>query len=202
MEVIGKMEGVFSIPGVFLPRGKRIKSQEIKDLVNELKELRAKKHQLISENAKLTNKLDSIKSEIDGACIVAEALNREIDSTKQKIQRYPSTLEALEDTKEQLIDEINKCQVSMKTATKNIKNFLNMRSHLEDELLSIVNEKAVYIKKLKDMETGVNILSEQRHQKAPEIKQYDMVLRQLSRVFKEAENKMDLSIKFANKMRD
>lgn len=202
MEVIDKMDGVFSIPGVFFPRGKRIKSQEIKDLVNELKELRAKKHQLITENSKLTNKLDTIKSEIEGADIVAEALKREIETTKQKIESYPSILENLEDTKELLVDEINKCQVSMKTATKNIKNFLNMRSHLEDELLSIVNEKAVYIKKLKDMETGVNILAEQRHQRAPEIKQYDMVLRQLSKVFKEAENKMDVSIKFANKMRN
>lgn len=196
------MEGVLSIPGVFISRGKRIKSQEIKDLVNEIKELKARKQQLITENAKLTHRLDTIKSEIEGSKLVAETMQREIETAKTKLENYPAILESLEDKKEQLIDEINKCQVSMKTAMKNIKNFLNMRSHLEDELLSIVNEKAVYIKKLKEMQTGVNILTEQRRQQAPEIKQYNMVLQQLSRVFKEAENKMDVSIKFATKMKD
>ncbi|HIJ60886.1 MAG TPA: hypothetical protein HPP56_09815 [Nitrospirae bacterium] len=195
------MEGLLNIPNVFVPRHKRFKTQEIKELVNELKELRARKQQLINDNAKLLNRLDTIKSEIEGAKLVAQTMTREIELTKEKIENYPKELDSLEVKKEELIEDINRCQVSMKTATRNIKNFLNMRSHLEDELLSIINEKAVFIKKLKDVETGVNILAEQRQQKAPEIKQYDMVLRQLSRVFKEAENKIDVSIKFSTKMK-
>jgi hypothetical protein len=74
-----------------------------------------------------------------------------------------------------------------------------MRGKLEGELTDIINEKAIVIKKLRDMERGVHMVEDLKSRKMPHIKEYDMVLRQLSKVFREVENNMDVSIKFSTK---
>ncbi|MBF0507266.1 MAG: hypothetical protein HQL09_10585 [Nitrospirae bacterium] len=176
-----------------------ITAREIKELTHDVRELRDKKYFLENENRNLRVELETLSTSLSGADMAISSLMSEIQAAKDRIEGFPESLQELEAKKEGLIVEINRCQSGMKTATKNIKNFLTMRGKLEGELTDIINEKAIVLKKLRAMERGVNMVEDQKARKMPHIKEYDTVLRQLSRVFREVENNMDLSIKFSTR---
>ncbi|MBF0558782.1 MAG: hypothetical protein HQL08_08380 [Nitrospirae bacterium] len=188
-----------SLAGFVAAKTEGITAREIKELTQDVRELRDNKYFLENENKKLKGQLETLKAELSGADMVISSLMTEIQAARVRIEGYPESLRELEAKKDGLIVEINRCQAGMKTATKNIKNFLTMRGHLEAELMDIINEKSIVIKKLRDMERGVRMVEDQKIQKMPYIKEYDMVLRQLSKVFREVENNMDVSIKFSTK---
>lgn len=185
--------------GFFSAKGDDKTAREIKELTHDVRELRDNKYFLENENKNLRIQLETLKAELSGADMVISSLMTEIQASRARIEGFPESLQELEAKKEGLIVEINRCQSGMKTAIKNIKNFMTMRGHLEGELMDIINEKAIVIKKLRDMQRGVRMVEDQKAQKMPYIKEYDMVLRQLSKVFREVENNMDVSIKFSTK---
>ena len=185
--------------GFFSAKGDGKTAREIKELAHDVRELRDKKYFLENENRKLRSELEKLKAELSGADMVISSMMTQIQASRARIEGFPESLRQLEAKKDGLIGEINRCQSSMKTATKNIKNFLTMRGKLEGELTDIINEKAIVIKKLRDMERGVHMVEDLKSSKMPHIKEYDMVLRQLSKVFREVENNMDVSIKFSTK---
>ncbi len=190
-------KGIFK--GIFSAKADSQAARQIKELTKELKDLRSQRHQLEKDNKELSDRVAQLKSEIAGAEAIAEAFQAEIRASKARIEELPKRLKELEASKEVLIAEINQCQAGIKTAMNNIKNFLAMRARLESELMDIINEKAVVLKKLKDMQQGIRSVELQKEQKAPHLKEYDLVLRQLSRAFKEVENRFDISIKFSTK---
>jgi chromosome segregation ATPase len=180
-------------------RAEDMTAREIKDLTHDVRELRDKKYLLENEGNSFRGQVETLKAELAGSDMVLSSLRTDIQLSRARNEGFPEALEELAAKKEELITEINRCQSGIKTATKNIKNFLTMRSHLEGELMNIINEKAIVIKKLRDMERGVNMVTDQKAQKLPYLKEYDLVLRQLSKVFREVENHMDVSIKFSTK---
>ena len=96
--------------------------------------------------------METLKAELSGADMVISSLMVEIQASRARIEGFPESLQELEAKKEGLIVEINRCQSGMKTAIKNIKNFMTMRGHLEGELMDIMDQKAIVIKKLRDMQ--------------------------------------------------
>ncbi|MBF0328592.1 MAG: hypothetical protein HQL10_05505 [Nitrospirae bacterium] len=174
-------------------------AREIKELTHDVRELRDRKYSVENESKNLSGQLEKLKAEIAGADVVISALKNDIRISRARIEGYPELLAELESKKDALISEINRCQSGIKTTTKNIKNFLTMRGHLERELMNIINEKAIVIKKLRDMENGVRMVANKKSEKMPHLKEYDMFLQQLSKVFREVENRMDVSIKFSTK---
>jgi chromosome segregation ATPase len=174
-------------------------ASEIKELTHDLRELRDRKSFLQEENKNLKEQLETLKARLSGADMVISSLMTDIQTSRVRIDAAPESLRELESKKEGLIEEINRCQSGIKTSAKNIKNFLTMRGHLEGELMDIINEKAIVIKKLRDTVKEVQVIEEQKAQKVPYLKECDLVLRQMSRVFREVENKMDVSIKFSTK---
>lgn len=174
-------------------------AHEIKELTHDLRELRDRKTVLQNESRNLKGQLETLKARLSGADKVIASLRLDIQTSRVRIDAAPDSLQELEEKKDGLIEEINRCQSGIKTATKNIKNFLSMRGHLEGELMDIINEKAIVIKKLRDTVKEVQLIEEQKAQKLPYLKECDIVLRQLSRAFREVENRMDVSIKFSSK---
>lgn len=182
-----------------LAKEESIIAREIKDLTQDMLELRVNKHALEKENRELGAQVEALKARLSGADMVMDSLRTDINNSRAQIEKAPESLKDLEAKKDGLIEEINRCQSGIKTATKNIKNFLSMRSHLESELMDIVNEKALVLKKLQDTMKNVSQVEEQKAQKLPYLKECDMVLRQMSKTFREVENSMDVSIKFSTK---
>jgi predicted nucleic acid-binding Zn-ribbon protein len=174
-------------------------AREIKELTHDVRKLRDNKYFFENENRKLRGRVETLKAELSGADMVISSLTTDILALRARIDGFPDYLWELETKKDGLLVEINRCQSGVKTAANNIKNFLTMRGHLERELMDIINEKAIVLKKLRDMERGVQMVEEQKAEKMPHLKEYDMVLRQLSKVFREVENRMDVSIKFSTK---
>lgn len=187
------------VPGFFSAKGDDVMAREIKELTHEVREMRDKKYYLENENRNLKSRIETLKAELSGADLVISSMMTEIEASKARIEGYPESLQELEAKKDALTMEINRCQAGIKTATKNIKNFLTMRSKLEGELTDIINEKAIVLKKLRDMERGVHMVEDRKARMMPHIKECDSVLRQLSKVFREVENNMDVSIKFSTK---
>lgn len=185
--------------GLASAKEESITAREIKELTQDMLELRVNKHALEKENKELKTQVETLKARLSGADMVMASLNTDINNSKAQIAQAPESLKELEAKKDGLIEEINRCQSGIKTATKNIKNFLTMRGHLEGELMDIINEKAIVLKKLRDTVKEVNQVEERKAEKLPYLKECDMVLRQMARTFREVENSMDVSIKFSTK---
>lgn len=173
--------------------------REIRELTDELRILRQKKCFAEEEQKKISEKVESVKSELSGADAVIAALMNEIQATRTLLGEYPALLRDAAARKDALIDDINKCQSGIRTASRNTKNFSAMKGHLERELMDIINEKSVVMKKLRDIERGVTMVQQEAATKLPFLREYDMVLRQLHTVFREMENRMDVSVKFTMK---
>jgi chromosome segregation ATPase len=180
-------------------KAESVTARDIKELTHDVRELRDRKYSVENESKHFSAQVEKLKAELAGADVVISSLKNDIKVSRTRIEEYPEILKELEAKKEALIGEINRCQSGIKTTTRNIKNFLTMRGHLERELMEIINEKAIVIKKLRDMEDGVRMVASKKEEKMPHLKEYDMFLQQLSKVFREVENRMDVSIKFSTK---
>jgi len=174
-------------------------AREIKELTHEIRVRRDNKRFLENENKKLKEEFEALKAALSGADTVISSLTNEIQATRERIEGFPESLKKLEAEKEALIEEINRCQSGIKTASRNIKNFMAMKGHMERELMNIINEKSVVLQQLRDMDRGVSMVHQQVAANLPYLKEYDMVLMQLRKVFREMENRMDVSVKFKMK---
>jgi chromosome segregation ATPase len=194
-----EMEGRHEAGGFFSRKLETAIAREVKELTHEIRGRRDNKRFLENENKKLKEEFEALKAELSGADTVISSLTNEIQATRERIEGFPESLKKLEAEKEALIEEINRCQSGIKTASRNTKNFMAMKGHLERELMNIINEKSVVLQQLRDMDRGVSMVHQQAAANLPYLKEYDMVLMQLRKVFREMENRMDVSVKFSIK---
>ena len=169
--------------------------EEIKEILSEIRELKNTEHSLDTENKELHEKKKTLQSELDGIDIVIPSLKEDISSTEKRIHECHKNIENLKMKQEQEIEEINEIQRSIRTVTEDNKKCSTLRSHLTVEFESIMSERSILLKQLKDIEEGVQTLSSKKMSKMPHLRGYDTLLKRVYMVFRETENRMNVALK-------
>ncbi|MEO5361428.1 MAG: hypothetical protein H7843_13445 [Nitrospirota bacterium] len=169
---------------------------EIKELIRTVRQLKETKAALMDESKGLKDNIEALNSELRGMDIVISVTESETKSNEYRSKGFLDSIERLAGKKEQLIDDINGLQFSIKGVTGDVNNCLTLKGHLEEELSDINKEKALVINKLKGMEDGVSEISKKKAEKLPHLKTFDVVLKSIHNELKEIENRMDVSLKF------
>ncbi len=169
---------------------------EVRELYTEIREIRNTKEFLETQNRELTEKIESLKSEIAGMDIVIASNGDDIEVTKHRIDECVAGIKELQEKQEQEVEIINSLQKSVKSVQEDNNKCLVMKEHLRVEFESIHNEKIIIFKKLKDIEEGVKrIYGKKNAFQLPYLRAYDTLLKKVHRSFKEAENRMDVSLR-------
>ena len=95
--------------------------------------------------------------------------------------------------KDLLIQEINELHLKIKAAKEDDNTIAKLIDTQKDELHDIMAQKTVVTKRLNDIQTGIKKISRDKELRVPHLKEYDSVLKQLYTVFKEAQNRMEVS---------
>ncbi|MBF0343173.1 MAG: hypothetical protein HQL06_02990 [Nitrospirae bacterium] len=167
----------------------------IRGKLTELKELRARQVELENENRSFESKIKQLKNETEGIDAVIAAINAEINITNNRTTSYNDSIESLNSKRENLIGDINRLKIHIKTIMEDMDNCMTLKTHLLDEVEGIRSERDIVVKKLRDIENGVQQISKQNEGMLPHLQGYHKVLRQLYTVCKETENKMDVTIR-------
>ncbi|KPJ99416.1 MAG: hypothetical protein AMK71_09805 [Nitrospira bacterium SG8_35_4] len=170
--------------------------EEIKEIFAEIREISNTKEFLAAQNKELKAKRESLSSEIDGMEIVAASMKKDIEVTLQRTEASLEKMKDLNGKREQLIEEINSMKKSIKILAEDNNKCQIMKEHLLVEFESISHEKAIIFKKLKEIEEGVKRLTSKKNvYNVPYLRAYDSLLKRVYRAFKEAEDRMDVSLK-------
>ncbi len=95
--------------------------------------------------------------------------------------------------------EANNLHLQLKAATEDEEASSNLRMSMQDELSNIEAEKGIVIKRLNDIKAGLQRISGDQDVKLPHLKGYDSVLKQTYNVFKETQNRMEVSLMLRQK---
>ncbi|MBF0538490.1 MAG: hypothetical protein HQL03_09595 [Nitrospirae bacterium] len=167
----------------------------IRGKLTELKELRARQVELENENRKIESKIKQLKNETEGIDAVIATINVEINITNDRATVYNASIESLNSRREDLIGDVNRLKINIKTIMEDMDNCMMLKTHLIDEVDAIRSERNTVVKKLRDIENGVLQISQKNESVLPHLQGYHKVLRQLYIVCKETENKMDIALK-------
>jgi hypothetical protein len=95
--------------------------------------------------------------------------------------------------------EANNLHLQIKATREDQESSSNLKDSLKDELNDIQGEKTMVIKRLNDIKTGLEKISGDKDVKLPHLKGYDSVLKQTYNVFKETQNRMEVSLMLRQK---
>ncbi|MBF0337240.1 MAG: hypothetical protein HQL05_05360 [Nitrospirae bacterium] len=167
----------------------------IRGKLTELKDSRARQVELESENRELEARIKQLKNETEGIDAVIASISLEIKMTNNRAAGYNGSIESLSSRREYLIEDVNRLKVNIKTIMVDMDNCMALKTHLIDEVDAIRSERDTIVKKLRNIENGVQQISQRNETVLPHLQGYNKVLRQLYTVCKETENKMDVAIK-------
>lgn len=166
-------------------------------LLRTLQELRGMRNQLIAENEKYKEEIQSLTTILATAGRSIVSSEETVNSYKEKRDAQLEEIEKLSQTRNRLADSINQKRLKLKAVQLDSNSSSVMVETMERELENIENEKEAMQNKLTAVGHGIDEISSQKRDKMPDIIGQDKILKKVYRIFKEAEGRMDVSIRFS-----
>lgn len=171
-------------------------SNESIDVIRALHELRNMRNRLSEENERYIQKIKEVSYEMDGLSISISESEDYVASFTEKRETVNDRVDEFKERRNQLIEELNRERFNLKAVTDDLGHSSIMLKTLAGELDDIKNDKDIMLKRLKAVDAGINGICQEKESKLPGIMSHDRVLKKAYRVFKEAENRMDVAIQF------
>jgi chromosome segregation ATPase len=171
----------------------------IVDELRELRELENMKTFLEVENGKLKTQIELLTGQLEGINIAISSTEASLVSLEKRVKRSSKNVEDLESKRDLLMAEANNLHLQIKATREDQESSSNLKDSLKDELHDIQGEKTMVIKRLNDIKTGLEKISGDKDVKLPHLKGYDSVLKQTYNVFKETQNRMEVSLMLRQK---
>ncbi len=169
--------------------------EEIMELLSEIREIKENINNLEGENSSLKESIEKFKSEMEGVDVLITDVKNDIEINEHRAKAIQEDINESLVRKEKDIEEINNLQRGVKNVKADINKCRTIKNHLIAEFDDIKNDKAIVLKKLRDIEEGLGRISGKKAYKLPYIRGYNTVLKRMSNMFKEAESRMDISFK-------
>ena len=174
-------------------------SEGLQDEISELRELENMKAFLREENRKYADQIEVFSKELEGVEISISASQRTIAACEEKREQYYDNFEHLRAKKETLIAQINEIHLQIKAAREDEQSTGLLILNLKQELEEIRAEKAIIGKRLEGVRSGIDRISRDRETRLPHLQEYGDVYRQVHTLLKDAQNRMDLTLKLRRK---
>ncbi|MBF0475507.1 MAG: hypothetical protein HQK59_06670 [Deltaproteobacteria bacterium] len=168
--------------------------QELAVDIREIGELEKMKRFLEAENDRLRRQVDTLTGELDGISIALSSTKSYTTSYLERRRKSLENIDRQKGRKELLLNEIDQLHLKVKATQEDERSLANLSNSLEEELDGIRDERLLVRKKFSDMKSGINQIAKHKESKLPDLKSYDDVLRQIYRVFKETQHRMDVSL--------
>ncbi|MBF0508645.1 MAG: hypothetical protein HQK57_06935 [Deltaproteobacteria bacterium] len=162
--------------------------------IREIGELEKMKRFLEAENDRLRRQVDILTGELDGISIALSSTKSYTASYLERRRKSLENIDKQKSRKELLLNEIDQLHLKVKASQEDERSLANLSNSLEEELDGIRDERLLVRKKFSDMKSGINQIAKHKESKLPDLKSYDDVLRQIYRVFKETQHRMDVSL--------
>ena len=179
------------------PEQRNMDDEEYEHIVDELRELRELENMktfLEVENGRLKSQIEFLTGQLEGINIAISSTEASLELFEKKRKRSSKTREDLESKRDLLTAEANNLHLQIKAAREDEESSSDLKDSLKDELNDIEGEKIILIKRLNDIRTGLQRISSDRNLKLPHLKSYKSVLKQTCNVFKEIQNRMEVSL--------
>ena len=173
--------------------------EELQEELNELRELANMKTFLQEENARYRDQIEVLTNELDGIGISISATEAYIAAHEEKRKKFKENIEKLKAGKEALTAEVNRIHLQIKAGRDDEQSTAILIGSLRQELDEIRTEKAIVGKRLESVRAGIDRISQDRETRLPHLKEYDDICRQVRTVLKEAQNRMEVSLKLRQK---
>ena len=179
------------------PEQRNMDDEEYEHIVDELRELRELENMktfLEVENGRLKSQIELLTGQLEGINIAISSTEASLELFEKKVKRSSKNIEDLESKRDLLTAEANNLHLQIKATREDEESSSDLKDSLKDELNDIEGEKAIVIKRLNDIRTGLQRISSDRNDKLPHLKSYESVLKQTCNVFKEIQNRMEVSL--------
>lgn len=184
------------------PEQRNMEDEEYEHIVDELRELRELENMktfLEAENGRLKSQIEHLTGQLEGINIATSSTEESVVSLEKRVRRSSKNAENLESKKDLLMAEANNLHLQIKAAREDEESSSNLKDSLKDELNDIEGEKTMVMKRLNDIETGLQRISSDRDVKLPHLKGYESVLKQICNTFKETQDRMEVSLMLRQK---
>jgi chromosome segregation ATPase len=184
------------------PEKRNMDDEEYEHIVDELRELRELENMktfLEVENGRLKTQIELLTGQLEGINIAISSTEASLVSLEKRVKRSSKNVEELESKRDLLMAEANNLHLQIKATREDQESSSNLKDSLKDELNDIQGEKTMVIKRLNDIKTGLEKISSDRDVKLPHLKGYESVLKQTRNVFKETQNRMEVSLMLRQK---
>ncbi len=179
------------------PEQRNMEDEEYEEFLDELRELRELENMktfLEAENSRLKSQIELLTGQFEGINIAISSTEASLELFEKKIKRSSKNIEDFESKRDLLMAEANNLHLQIKAAREDEESSSDLKDSLKDELNDIEGEKTMLIKRLNDIRTGLQRISSDRNVKLPHLKSYESVLKQTCNVFKEIQNRMEVSL--------
>jgi chromosome segregation ATPase len=167
------------------------------ELLRSLHELDGFRNQLIVENQQYKDEIHSLASLLETAGLAISSSDETVSAYKEKRDAQLDEIEKLTITRNNLANRINQSRLKLKAVLNDTSSSSVMVETMERELENIENEKMAMQKRMAAVGSGIQDINDQKVDKMPDIMVQDKVLKNVYRIFKEAEDRMEVCIRFS-----
>jgi chromosome segregation ATPase len=171
----------------------------LQDELIELRELENMKVFLQEENRKYRDHTEVLVKELEGVEISISANQACIAAYEEKREQFYGNFEKLKARKEALTEEINRIHLQIKAARHDEQSTTILIGNLKQELDEIRTEKAIIGKRLENVRSGIDRISQDRETRLPHLQEYSDLYRKVRTVLKDAQNRMEVTLKLRQK---
>lgn len=181
------------------------KAEAAEELQESIEELRAL-HELNNMCRLLREENDDYREQIIAITAELEGINVSIAESEEYIGSYDEKKEislenitSLSKLRNTMTEELNRLQLRIKAVANDVETSMVMQETLQEEFYSIQAEKEILIARIKDVESGILELKQQKQHKLPRAREHDEIYNRIYKVFKEAENRMEVTVQFRSR---
>jgi chromosome segregation ATPase len=173
--------------------------ESLQDELSELRELENMREFLQEENRKYRDQIEVFSRELEGVDISISANQACIAAYEEKREQFYEKFEKLTAKKEALTAAINQIHLQIKAAREDEQSTTILIKNLKLELDEISTEKAIIGKRLGNVRSGIERISQDKETRLPHLQGYGDLYRQVRTVLKDAENRMEVTLKLRQK---
>ena len=162
---------------------------------HELKSIRTL---LNEENEKYREQITSLTGELEVVNIAIDESEESLVKHKNKIEIFIKEIEKHRVVRSRLTEDVNQLRLELKAAISDRDSSSLALETMSQELDNINDEKEMLLNRLKFVGEGIRKIYQAREYSVPELKDHDQIFRKVYRVFKEAGDRMDVSIQLRN----
>lgn len=171
----------------------------LQDEVSERRDLENTKKFLQEENKKYRDQIKVLTEELAGVDIAIAATEAYSAAYEERRRKFNENMEKLQARKEALTAEVSQLYGKIKAAREDEQSTAILIENMSQELEEIRNEKAIISKRLESVRAGIERISRDKETKLPYLQEYDGICRQIRTVLKDAQNRMEVSLKLRQK---